>query len=514
MGFRFSLEHVNWLAHLLQPAGATPELGQGSDRRETLRRFLETFERNYYPRHSLRRDVVRRALHDMGPEDFGRGSDTALLSELRWIFRDIPWVALLVPSGFDHTLDRVLTDRHTLDRLVHIRCDDPGLILQIEGLQDPRSIRLDNVFPAFKVALENATRWPGVLVWAEKDAAFLPLPRTLEPLDSALEWIFSHLATTYGHPDLGLLQRQYLHEVEPSQLSMERLNILHLSDIHLGSKIARLRLPRVKTLIRATIEDLGEVDPVVPVVTGDLMDSPTPENLDEVRSFAEFLHGLGVDDPIFVLGNHDVRKDGWMAPIHEHAVHIERDRVVWKDEPGVGIASFNSVAGGDLARGSIGEREFADVGDALDRHRDKASKYALVALLHHHPIPVDVPPWYKRTWYERLLGGSFDKTEELQDAHVFLQWAKARRITAVLHGHKHIPRFSVKDGMSIIGCGSSVGKVDTSEKGHTYVSMNVVTIDPATGELSCRLRAERIPGAGFDSDEVHEIVGRERLMAS
>jgi hypothetical protein len=87
-------------------------------------------------------------------------------------------------------------------------------------------------------------------------------------------------------------------------------------------------------------------------------------------------------------------------------------------------------------------------------------------------------------------------------------------LSAVLHGHKHIPRFCVNDGMSIIGCGSSVGKVDTSEKGHTYVSMNVVTIDPATGELSCRLRAERIPGAGFDSDEVHEIVGRERLVAS
>ena len=27
MGFRFSLEHANWLAHILQPSGARPHAG-------------------------------------------------------------------------------------------------------------------------------------------------------------------------------------------------------------------------------------------------------------------------------------------------------------------------------------------------------------------------------------------------------------------------------------------------------------------------------------------------------
>ncbi len=507
MGISFSLDDANWLAHLLQPAGATPpSIGESSVR---LSNFLFTLGRNYYPRYSQRGNRIREVIETYA----GRhGSELDLLEELRRYFQEIPWIALLVPGGFDYELDRILTDSSTLEELVGVRDEDPGLILQIDGTFNPHEIRLTNVFPAFRVALENATRWPGVLLWSGQDATFLPLPRHAARLREALHWVFSHLATMFDRPNLAAFRVQYLKEVDSARTVQSRLNILHLSDLHLGSKAARMRLPRVKTLIRSTVEDLGEDDPVVPVVTGDLMDTPSQENLDELRSFSEFLHSLGVDDPILLLGNHDVRDDGWLAPIHEHAVHIERDRVVWKDGPRVALASFNSVVGGNLARGSIGEREFADVGDALDRDREKARSYAVVALLHHHPVPVRVPSWYRRSWYERLLGSEFDQTEDLVDAQLFLKWIQSRRITAVLHGHKHIPRFTVHEGISIIGCGSTVGKVDTVESGETYVSMNVVTVDQATGELSCRLRSERIPGGGFESDEVYEIVGRQQLL--
>src|ERR1051326_2056115 len=467
MGFRFSLEHANWLAHLLQPIGATPKLDDFSGT-DALQRFVSTFERNYYPSYSRRRELVRHLLHEYELRGHGRHIDREVLSELRWYFRDVPWVALLIPHGLDPNLDRAMTDPMTLEELVEIRADDPGLILQLDGLQDPRDIQLDNVFPAFQVALENATRWPGVLIWADRDAVFLALPRSVERLRDALHWIFSHLATSVGHPDLAVLKQQYVREVKAAPPRKSRLQILHLSDLHLGSRVARLRLPRVKTLIRSTVDELSDDDPVVPVVTGDLMDSPSEENLDELRSFSEFLHGLGVDDPIMVLGNHDVRKDGWLAPIHEYAIHVERDRVVWKDGPKVAIASFNSVVGGKLARGSIGERELSDVGDALDRHKEKSSDYAVVALLHHHPVPVEIPKWYRSAWYERI-GSVNKKTQDLLDAAVFLGWVQARRITAVLHGHKHIPRFTSHKGTSIIGCGSSVGKVDTVERGQTCV---------------------------------------------
>ena len=92
------------------------------------------------------------------------------------------------------------------------------------------------------------------------------------------------------------------------------------------------------------------------------------------------------------------------------------------------------------------------------------------------------------------------------DAEQFLPWLHARRIGLVLHGHKHIPRVQLHNGITIVGCGSTVGKVSVREPGTTFMSMNVVTVDAAARKISCRLRAERIPGGGFNADVVHEAV--------
>ena len=147
-----------------------------------------------------------------------------------------------------------------------------------------------------------------------------------------------------------------------------------------------------------------------------------------------------------------------------------------------------------------------DVGVSLDRDREKAESFVLAGMLHHHPIPVDRPAWYRQDWFERFLGKAFEKTDALENSEQFLAWLRARRIGLVLHGHKHIPRVDMHHDMMVVGCGSSVGKVQTQEEGTTYMSMNVVTIDAARGRISCRLRAERIPGGGLLADEQHETI--------
>jgi hypothetical protein len=149
-----------------------------------------------------------------------------------------------------------------------------------------------------------------------------------------------------------------------------------------------------------------------------------------------------------------------------------------------------------------------DVGVALDRDRDKANSYVLAGLVHHHPIPVERPAWYRQSWFERFLGRAFEKTDALENASEFVGWLRARRIGLVLHGHKHIPRVDDEEGMTVVGCGSTVGKVETQTPGTTYMSMNVVTIDAARGRLSCRLLAERIPGGGMNADVQHEVLFR------
>ena len=205
MGFRFSIEHANWLAHVLQPSGATPELEYEFERSETLRSFLENIERNFYGSRHHREDLHyrrREALHDIDR----RRPKSRDMDFLREFFRDIPWVALIIPIGNDHETDRLLTDKKLIRELVDIRPGDPGLILQLENPPD-KQLSLESVFPAFKIALSQATNWPGLLVWTpSRDAAFFPLTLNNQDIMRRRSWIFSHLAMPYGYRKVGRLQ--------------------------------------------------------------------------------------------------------------------------------------------------------------------------------------------------------------------------------------------------------------------------------------------------------------------
>lgn len=509
--FKFTWKSANWLAHILQPSGITPVLEDDQEARSALKALLDAAPRDFYGSQDRQyefRRAIERAEHYLHSRDVNE-----VLRPLREHFRDVPWTALLVPSG-DREFDNFISSRELLRDLVQIRPSDPGLILQLdEGLHDDDRLELDNLFPAFRVAMANATRWPGVLLWTPHgDAVFLELPQSPPKARRALDWLFSHLSVMPGVPDLQLLREQFQARFLQRNNEAQPLRIIHLSDLHLGSPLAQRRLPRVKQLIQQLSDDLGESAPIVPVVTGDLMDTPNDSHLDAVRDFLEFLHGVGSESPVVVLGNHDVRKDGWLGKELQSALRIPVDRVRWFEQSRVGFVCFNSVRGGKLACGSIDEREYMDIGQELDREPEFARNFALGALLHHHPIPVAHPSWLKQPWYERVLGKNFEKTDALENSEQFMSWLQSRRIGLVLHGHKHIPRVETHGAMTIVGCGSSVGKVETVQAGNTYMSMNVVTVDATRGRISCRLRAERIPGGGMNSGEQHEAILNSRSL--
>jgi hypothetical protein len=404
-----------------------------------------------------------------------------------------------------------------LRRLVDIRAEDPGLILQID--EAPSDVfSLTDVFPAFQTALSRSTEWPGVLLWTvQGDASFLPLPaESPRHLEDAAHWIFSHLATTMG-VDLELFASQYIREFgRVSRSSAKKVQLLQLSDIHLGCAEARKRLPRVQQLIRNLLDELGDDSRVLPIVSGDLMDNPDDTNLDSVRAFLDFLSSIGDNAPIVVLGNHDVRKDGYLGEKLRQAMCLPsaNGQVVWLEEEKVGIVCFNSVTDGRLARGLIGEHQLLDVGSAIDRNK-KWREYSLISVLHHHPIPVERPSWYVQPFYERILGRAFEATDALEDAEAFLDFVESRNVAAILHGHKHIPRTdkTPATGIPVFGCGSTVGKVSTADR-RPYMSINVITIDPANQRISGRLLAERIPGGGLREEKRHEVLARSDLRPS
>lgn len=507
------------MAHLLQPDGTEPP-PLDEEARMDLQDFLRSFQTGFFSdsREESVRALVRRLVEQI---DYNEQSLTFALDLLRELFSDVEWIALLLPSGIDPESDRLLTNPRFLQKVIRGEDSDrerpnyaliskvtrhrnerPGLILQLNEPPRGREFILQNVFPAFNIALAELSRWPGVLVWTRdnSNSDFIPLPTEVSRIEERLNWIIKHAE----EGDLPQRDKKWWWYASSDK---KPLRIIHLSDLHLGSEIATLRLPHIKQLIRNVVDELRGYSTIVPLVTGDLMDTPSPTNLSFVRDFVGFLRDLRVSDPITLIGNHDVRKGGIWQPELRQALALPKQEVVWYDESNVGLLCFDSVRGGDLAKGLIGQDQREYMGDLLDREPEKSKKYDLVAALHHHPIPVDSSKWLHTEWYERLLGKWQERTDKLIDADLFNQWLRERNCIAALHGHKHIPRADFENNISYIGCGSTSGKVP-DYKGQTHISINVITIEPQTGRLSCRLRAEKVTGTGLNQGDLHEVLYR------
>jgi 3',5'-cyclic AMP phosphodiesterase CpdA len=316
-------------------------------------------------------------------------------------------------------------------------------------------------------------------------------------VEERAHWIVSHLSTVDGL-DTQLFERQYLRSIgksgdEPNR----RLTLLQMSDIHLGCRQADHALPRLQQICRNIVRDCGGPSAVLPVISGDLLDDPEEDNHNRFRTFFDAASNLTAYEPILLLGNHDVRRDGYRSRSLEQAIQIPAtSRVHWIQEFNLAIVAFNSVIGGKLARGMIGEPQLYDIGSEIDRKRD-SDQFSFVGVLHHHPIPVEKPEWYSQPFYERVLGSWFERTDELEDAPLFLEFARQRRFGAIMHGHKHIPRLDKTPGnIPVFGCGSSVGKVNTRDR-YPLISVNLITFDRSTNQVSGRLLVEGIPGGGL-----------------
>jgi hypothetical protein len=510
MGLHINLQHASWLAHILKPSGSVPQLkGEDWEQSEVLHQFLYQIENNFYSGVGYERMWREEIAGLADAVHLARGGNEHIFAErierVRKFLGDRPWTALILPSGRDRELDEQLCDRRLLREVVRIRPEDPGLILQLQ--EPPRdTLVLNDLFPAFRTALASINEWPGVLVWLNSgDSKFFSVAE--KPLfHEQFHWIFSHLAASrlIDLEELGTLYEREFTEKTPR---IDEVTIIHLSDVHIGSKQASLRLPRLVQLVRNVIQEIGENRKFIIAVSGDLMNNPDERNLNEVRSFLDILANLTDEAIITCLGNHDVRKDGYLAENLKMAMRLPSlgDSIRTFCDGKLGVVTFNSVVEGKLARGFVGEQQMADIANQLDRDK-KLTNARLIGMVHHHPIPVEVPEWYARPFYEKWLGGAFEKTESLEDSEEFISFVESRRFGCVIHGHKHIPHIGTSNGgVPIYGCGSSVGKVDTIDK-RPYMSLNLINYDLSNNRLSARLLAERVAGGGLVEDRRSEIL--------
>jgi hypothetical protein len=225
-----------------------------------------------------------------------------------------------------------------------------------------------------------------------------------------------------------------------------------------------------------------------------------------LKGFVDFLENLGIEKPVYLIGNHDIRIGGMLWDKLSPVLNFNfSNNTIWYEEDKIGIVCFNSAIDGSIARGHIGEDQFLAIGSQIDKKRDWKD-YRLIGALHHHPIPVATPSWYAKPFYERWFGGTIEKTLELDDSKKYMQFVTDRRFTAVLHGHKHIPRLDLhENNLPIVGCGSTVSKLKTIDDS-IYMSINVISISQSSNKLTCRVMAERIPGGSLKEISRHEMI--------
>jgi predicted phosphodiesterase len=273
--------------------------------------------------------------------------------------------------------------------------------------------------------------------------------------------------------------------------------IAHLSDLHLDEKNTHDTNWRlVETVLRDVIK------PGLVCVTGDLVDTPTPNNFKEARKLLENLtQQMGKCKVRVCAGNHDrfLLGNKWWKWWDKRdlgktfADHM-RGMVVFADEPRaeeltspsgstvwkVGLVAIDSNQEADaFARGWVDPNHF----DLIRQHTKRVDWDLTILLIHHHLLSVRALETSRRGSKWDLLNvlclvNSGNLLEVLAENHVDI----------ALHGHEHAHHFakygSCEEGRStvrVVGAGTATGK------GGRFPSFNVLILQQDRSVLLRRM---------------------------
>ena len=106
------------------------------------------------------------------------------------------------------------------------------------------------------------------------------------------------------------------------------MKFFHLSDLHIGKQLHRYHMAEEqRDILRQVVECVGEEQPDVVIIAGDIYDSPVP-SAEAVSIFDDFLTALNEITPqivvLIIAGNHDSAKrlDFASSILAKHRVHI------------------------------------------------------------------------------------------------------------------------------------------------------------------------------------------------
>jgi hypothetical protein len=148
--------------------------------------------------------------------------------------------------------------------------------------------------------------------------------------------------------------------------------------------------------------------------------------------------------------------------------------------------------------------------EELARRRRQGKKrdidsYTKIALVHHHPFAYETVPTTRYDTFLRQITGDEDSFTRFENAEQFVSWCAERKVSLILHGHKHVPHH-VQANVDVagqshtlvsVGCGSTTGAEGSP------LCYDVVSLDPATGRWGVTFHYDASKsGAGFRQQEI------------
>lgn len=256
--------------------------------------------------------------------------------------------------------------------------------------------------------------------------------------------------------------------------------IAQISDIHTGSSYFD------EQLMKATVDEVNQLQPDVLVVAGDLTSNGYKGEFQEA---AAWLAKFDIANKVIIPGNHDARNVGYL---HFRDIFGNPSRSYDFAMPGGRAMRIATIDSGkpDINDGEVGRGAYPEISQNLKSDEDTFR----VFVLHHHLISIP------GTGRERNI---------VWDAGDVLALLRSLDVHLVLSGHKHVPyAWPLADMICVVSGTCTTWRV----RGYTEPCYSVIQIE--SGRLSI---FERYPGrskelaASYDLKHVQLLEKRQAI---
>lgn len=421
-----------------------------------------------------------------------------LLEPLRQFFTGYAMYALIVP---ERPWDSSSPEREFFQEAA-LSSQRQGLILMPDA--PPGLLHIMDPFPALQALVKMPVASPAVAFWTSLGGA------CALSLEAAKKFFRNKILDRLNAGPYAVDET-----IRERAGETRTQNLLHISDLHFGDSTSDQSPRYLKSHFDLIMNEFDRV-----VVTGDLFNTPDAELRDQFLDFrSDFERMTHNNKPLIVIpGNHDVRPKGNKVPglllqTYEFVVDIGWQPLVVDDEMGCVFFCFNSVEEGNLARGCVTDSQRRRVASAFNeerarrkrQHKPDIDAFTKIALVHHHPFAYETDPtaWYDP--YVRTITGNEDTFTRFEQADQFVSWCAERKVSLLLHGHKHVPHHVTANvnvngtdrTLVAVGCGSTTGAENSP------LCYDVVSLDPSTGRWGVTFHCDASKsGAGFRQQEI------------